>query len=126
MQFVVAPEECLTKILQSLLTFFDISQSFKCLSILSSNITIDFLLFELMSRLLIDELSLLLPAFSLTDALSALLCNGADCFGSICVIFLFSFFIFSVLLFLVFLLYCRSYYVVLMIFALIADSTENQ
>ena len=103
MQFVVAPEKCLTKILQSLLTFFDISQPFKCLSILSPNITIDFLLFESMSRLLIDELSSLFSAFSLVDGLSAFLCNGVDCFGSMYVIFLFSFFTLSVLLFLVFL-----------------------
>ena len=94
MQFVAAPEKCLTKILQS-----PISQSFKCLSILSPNITIDSLLSELLSRLLIDKLSSLLSAFSLVDALSALLCNGVDCFGSICVSFLFSFFTLSVLLF---------------------------
>ena len=99
MQFVVAPEKCLTKILQSLLTFFYISQPFTCLSILSPNITIDFLLFELMSLLLINELSSLLSAFSLVDALSAFLCNGVDYFGSMYVLFLFSFFTFSVLLF---------------------------
>ena len=100
MQFVVAPEKCLTKILQSLLTFFDISQPFKCFSILSPNITIDFLLFELMSQLLIGELSSLLSAFSLVDALPAFLCYCVDCFGSMCVMFLFSFFTLSVLLFL--------------------------
>ena len=70
---------------------------FKCLSILSPNITIDFLLFELMSRLLIDGLSSLLSGFSLGDALLAFLC--IDCFGSTCVLFLFSFFTLSVLLF---------------------------
>ena len=70
-----------------------------CFSILSPNITIDFLLFELMSRLLTDELSSLLSAFTLVDALSAFLCNGVDCFRSLCVLFLFSFFTLSVLLF---------------------------
>ena len=79
--------------------FFDISQPFTCLSILSPNITINFWLFELMSQLLIDELSSLLSAFSLVDALSAFLCNGADCFGSMYVLFLLSFFTLSVLLF---------------------------
>ena len=75
--------------------FFDISQPFTCLSILSPNITINFWLFELMSQLLIDELSSLLSAFSLVDALSAFFCNGVDCFRSMCVIFLFSFFTLS-------------------------------
>ena len=42
MQLVVAPEKRLTKIVHSLLTFFDISQALKCLSILSPNITTDF------------------------------------------------------------------------------------
>ena len=65
---------------------------FKYLSILSPNINMNFLLFELMSWLLIDELSSLLSAFSLVDALSAFLCNGVDCFRSMCVLFLFSFF----------------------------------
>ena len=65
---------------------------FKYLSILSPNININFLLFELISRLLIDELSSLLLAFSFVDALSACLCNGVDCFRSMCVLFLFSFF----------------------------------
>ena len=101
MQFVVAPEKCLTKILQSLLTFFDVSQPFKCLSILSPNITMDFLLSKLKSRLLVDELSLLLSAFSLVDVLSEILCNRIDCFGLMYVIFLFSFCTLSVLLFLV-------------------------
>ena len=83
----------------SLNFFFDISQSFKCLSILSHNITIDFLLFELMSRFLIDELSSLLSAFFIVDALSTFLCRGVDCIGPMCVLFLFSFFTLSVLLF---------------------------
>ena len=75
---------------------------FKCLSMLSPNITIDLLLFELMSQLLINELSSLLSAFSLEDALSAFLCNGVDCFEPLCVIFLLPFFTLSlsVLLFL--------------------------
>ena len=60
----------LDKNLTVALNFFDISRSFKCFSILSLNITIDFLLFEMMSPLLIDELSSLLSAFSLVDALS--------------------------------------------------------
>ena len=80
--------------------FFDISQPFTCLSILSPNITINFWLFELMSQLLIDELSSLLSAFSLVDALSAFFCNGVDCFGSMCVIFLFSFFTLSLSIYL--------------------------
>ena len=53
----------LDKNLAVTLTFFDIYQPFKCLRILSPNITTNFLLFELMSRLLIDELSSLLLAF---------------------------------------------------------------
>ena len=65
---------------------------FKYFSILSPNININFLLFELMSWLLIDELSSLLLAFSLVDTLSACLCIGVDCFRSMCVLFLFSFF----------------------------------
>ena len=64
---------------------------FKCLSTPSPNIAIDFLLFELMSGLLIDGLSSLLSVFSLVDALSAFLCSGVDCFGSMCVIILLSF-----------------------------------
>ena len=92
MQLVIVPEKCLTKILQLLLTFFDISQPFKCLSILSPNISINFWVFESMEQLLIDELSSLLSVFSLVDAFSAFFCNGIDCFGSMCVIFLFSFF----------------------------------
>ena len=82
----------LHKILQSLLTFSDISQPFKRFSILSPNITIDFLLFELMSQLLIDELFSLLPAFSLESvinsvsvdtALEVLLCDAElFCFDS--------------------------------------------
>ena len=73
--------------------------AYKCVSILSPNINIDFLLFELMSCLLIDELSSLLSALSLVDALSAFLCNSVDCFRSVCVLFLFSFFTLSVSLF---------------------------
>ena len=110
MQFVVAHEKCLIKILQLLLTFFwhfpamyaykCVSMyAYKCVSILSPNINIDFLLFELMSCLLIDELSSLLSALSLVDALSAFLCNSVDCFRSVCVLFLFSFFTLSVSLF---------------------------
>ena len=89
----------LDKNLAVALNFFDISQPFKCFSILSPNVTIDFLLFEFMSRLLIDEISSILSAFHLVDALSAFLCNGVDFFGPMCVIFLFSFFTLSVLLF---------------------------
>ena len=73
--------------------------AYKCVSILSPNINIDFLLFELMSCLLIDELSSLLSALSLVDALSAFLCNSVDCFRSVCVLFLFSFFTLYVSLF---------------------------
>ena len=93
----------LDKNLAVALKFFDISQPFKCLSILSPNITINFSLFELISRLLIDELSSLLSTFSLAHALLEFLCNGVDCFGSMCAIFLFTFFTLSVLLFLSFL-----------------------
>ena len=96
----------LQKILQSLLTFSDISQPFKRFSILSPNITIDFLLFELMSQLLIDELFSLLPAFSLVDALPAFLCNGVDFLGPMCVIFLLSLFTLSITLFRFFRRFC--------------------
>ena len=85
----VAPEKCLTRILRSFLTFLDIFQRFNCLSILSPNITMDFLLFELMSWLLVDELSSLLPAFFLADEVPALLCNGVGCSGSMYVKFCF-------------------------------------
>ena len=134
MQLDVVPEKCLTKILQFLLTFFDISQPFKCLSILSPSVTINFLLSELMSRLLIDELSSLLSTFLLVDALSPFLLN-VDCFGSIWAISWFYYIeVFEKillscnLLLIQFqeILYWRSYYMVLNHFSLIADSTKNQ
>ena len=53
MQLAVAPEKCFTKVLQPRLTFFDI-YPFNSLNVLSPNITTEFLLFELMSWLLID------------------------------------------------------------------------
>ena len=61
----------LDKNLAVTLNVIDISQPFECLSILLPNNTINFLLFKLMSRLLIDELSSLLSAFSLLDGFSA-------------------------------------------------------
>ena len=134
MQLDVVPEKCLTKILQFLLTFFDISQPFKCLSILSPSVTINFLLFELMSRLLIDELSSLLSTLLLVDALSPFLLN-VDCFGSIWAISWFYYIeVFEKillscnLLLIQFqeILYWRSYYMVLNHFSLIVDSTKNQ
>ena len=86
---IVAPEKCLTKILRSLLTFLDIFQRFNYLRVLLLDITMDFLLFVLMSWLLVDELSSLLSTFFLADVVSALLCNGVGCFGSMCVKFCF-------------------------------------
>ena len=61
----------------------------------------DFLLFEFMSRLLIDELFSILSAYSFVNTLSEFLRNGVDSFELMCVAFLFSFRNFSVLPFLV-------------------------
>ena len=61
----------------------------------------DFLLLEFMSRLLIDESSSALSAFSFAHVLSALFCNGVDRFELMRVIFFFSLCTFSVLPFLV-------------------------
>ena len=54
-----------------------------------------------MSRLLVNELSSLLSAFSFVYALSAYLRSDVDCFGSMYIMFLFSFCTLFVLLFLV-------------------------
>ena len=131
--------------IQFLLTFFDISQPFKCLSIPLPNITMDFLLFKLMSRLLIDHLSSILSAF-LLDVLNPFLHDDADCFKLKCVVFLFSFCILFVLPFsvglenfsdfesvitsvwidVVLLGHWKFYFVVLNYFSLLTDLTKNQ